>query len=223
MDKAVVLLSGGMDSATLLYYLRKKMGISDIHALTFAYGQKHARELDMARWLAKEVGVTAHVVLDISFFGQLAADGSALTNAAIPVPDLASLAPDVKMQPPTYVPNRNMTFLSIAAAYAESRKIQDIFYGAQAQDEYGYWDCSLDFVRRINEVMNLNRRNPVKVQAPFAGMSKSEVARIGQELGVDFSRTWTCYRGGAEPCGTCPSCVERVRALESLRADRKQD
>lgn len=216
MEKAVVLLSGGMDSATLAYYIRKRLGVKELYSLSFSYGQKHARELEMARRQAQNVEVKEHRVLDIFFFGGIATIGSALTDASVRVPDLEEIGREQRMQPPTYVPNRNMTFLSIGAAFAESRGVQDVFYGAQAQDEYGYWDCSVDFVRKMNEVLALNRRYPVKVHAPFAGLSKADVLKMGLELGVDYGQTWTCYRGGEQPCGTCPSCVERKKAFEAV-------
>jgi 7-cyano-7-deazaguanine synthase len=114
-----------------------------------------------------------------------------------------------------------MVLLALAAAYAEAKGVQDVFYGAQRQDEYGYWDCSGKFVERLNDVLSLNRGKPVRVHAPFARMRKAEVLRLGLELGVDYEHTWTCYRGGAKPCGTCPSCVERDAAFREVsRAKR---
>ena len=134
------------------------------------------------------------------------------------MPDLSDVQPEDRMQPATYVPNRNMILLSLAAAFAEAQGAADVFYGAQAQDEYGYWDCSQDFVNRMNDVLSLNRKGRVKIRAPFASMSKAEVVKIGLELGVDYDHTWTCYRGGDEPCGTCPSCVERNRAFSEAKS-----
>ncbi len=218
---AVVLLSGGVDSTTLLYYIRKRLNVVNIYALSFLYGQKHFRELTMAEWQAKAVHVAEHQVIDISFFGSLLEGASALTDRSIPVPDLGKLNAEQKRQPPTYVPNRNMVFLSLAAAYAEARGVRDIFYGAQAQDEYGYWDCTVDFVRKINDVLRLNRRGAVRVHAPFAGMSKAYVVRMGTRLGVDYAHTWSCYRGGRIPCGRCPSCMERKKAFKNWKEIRK--
>lgn len=214
MKKALILLSGGVDSATLLAYVRKRMEVSDVIALSFVYGQKHSRELDCARWQAAQLGATEHRIIDISFFGDLVEGSSALTDGSIPVPELDAVQAEDRMQPLTYVPNRNMVFLSLAAAFAEAREIADVFYGAQAQDEYGYWDCSQDFVRRINDLFSLNRKGRIRIWAPFAALPKSAVVKIGLELGVDYSHTWTCYRGGDKPCGTCPSCVERRRAFK---------
>ena len=216
MKKAVILLSGGMDSSTLLHYVKKRLGVSEIHVVTFLYGQKHSREVEMARWQAESVGVVAHKEVDIGTYGSLVTGGSALTDQEIPVPDLCEIAESALSQPSTYVPNRNMILLSLAAAYAEVQGIPGVFYGAQAQDEYGYWDCTSDFVKRLNGVLKLNRRNAVTVHAPFVGMRKSEVLKIGLELGVDYDHTWTCYRGAGAACGSCPSCVERMNAFAEL-------
>jgi 7-cyano-7-deazaguanine synthase len=213
MNNAVVLLSGGLDSSVLLHEVRRRMGGGALHALSFFYGQKHARELEMARAQAAAAGVVSHRVVDISFFKELTAGGSALTDDAIPVPDLASLSGSQLAQPPTYVPNRNMMLLSLAAAYAETAAAWDVFYGAQKQDRYGYWDCTPDFIERINDLLALNRVRPVRVHAPFASLSKAGIVRLGIELGVDFSRTWSCYRGIPPACGTCPTCVERLAAF----------
>jgi 7-cyano-7-deazaguanine synthase len=213
--KAVVLLSGGMDSATLLHYVRKELKIPFVLALSVRYGQKHLRELDMARWQAEAVGVAEHRIVDMSFLGDLIGGASALTAAGVPVPDLTELSEQQRRQPPTYVPNRNMALLAVAAAYAEARDVADLYYGAQAQDEYGYWDCTVDFLRRINDVLRLNRGKPVTVHAPLIERSKADVLRLGAGLGVDFSHTWSCYRGEAKPCGDCPTCVERRNAFRA--------
>jgi len=217
MDKAVVLLSGGMDSVTLLHDVCKRQAVPVVYALTFDYGQKHTREMSEARWNAAYAGVAEHREVDLSLYGDLLAGGSALTDPATAVPDMDEVAEDQLDQPPTYVPNRNMVLLSLAAAYAESRGVGAVFYAAQAQDRYGYWDCTPGFVDALNAVLGLNRRGAVTVHAPYAGMSKGEVLKIGLEIGVDYSHTWTCYRGGAAPCGTCPSCVERAAAFAAAR------
>jgi len=221
MKAAVILLSGGMDSTTVLHYVRMRLGVPVLYALSVLYGQKHSREIAMAKWQARRAGVTEHKVIDLSFFGGLTAGASALTDAAIAVPDMSAVRGRLRRQPPTYVPNRNMILISLAAAYAEAKGVRDIFYGAQAQDYYGYWDCTVDFVRKINDVLRLNRRRAVRVHAPFAGMSKTAVAGIGMKLGVDYSHTWSCYRGGKQACGKCPSCVERNKALKNARREVK--
>ena len=106
-----------------------------------------------------------------------------------------------------------MMLLSMAAAYAEAAGIADIYYGAQAQDEYGYWDCTPAFLEGLNAVFALNRRTPVKVHAPLVHHSKADNVLMGIDLGVDFGQTWSCYRGGDSACGTCPTCVERLNAF----------
>lgn len=214
--KAVVLLSGGLDSSTLLHYVIQRLGATDVYALSFIYGQKHQCELQAAAWQAKAAGVKAHDVVDMGFFGALTPGASALTDARLRVPRLSDLAATELNQPPTYVPNRNMMLLSVAAAYAEARGVTSLFYGAQTQDSYGYWDCTPEFLEKINAVLGLNRRNPVTVIAPFVSLRKADEIRLGLTLGVDYAHTWTCYRGGAIPCGECPSCVERAGAFAEV-------
>lgn len=216
IESAVVLLSGGLDSSTLLSLVCKELGASRVCALSFLYGQKHSRELGMARWQAANAGVAEHREMDASFLGDVIGSASALIGGGVPVPDLTEIDEESLSQPSTYVPNRNMILLSLSAAYAESNGISEVFYGAQAQDRYGYWDCTPDFVERINNVLALNRNTAVRVHAPFVAMSKAEVLKIGLEIGVDYAHTWTCYRGGERPCGLCPSCVERRTAFEEL-------
>ena len=212
MRSALVLLSGGMDSTTLLHRLRHEHPAADLHALSLHYGQRHARELTMARWQAERLGVP-YQVGDLAFLGPLVAAGTTLVSAGGEVPALDSVPEAMRDQPPTYVPNRNMILLAIAAAHAEAHGIGDLFYGAQAQDEYGYWDCTPEFIARLNHTFSLNRRQPVQIHAPFAHTRKADIVRFGVELGVDFGHTWTCYRGGERPCGVCPACVERAAAF----------
>ena len=215
MKKAAVLLSGGLDSTTLLHYVVKTLKAEEVFALSFDYGQKHSRELDVAQWQCEQLPqVKEHNVLDLSFMGGFLGASSALVKGGVEVPELKDIAEDDLDQPVTYVPNRNMMLLSIAASYAENRDCRHLYYGAQAQDEYGYWDCTEDFLERMNGVFSLNRRTGVKVEAPFVNMSKGIVAGIGLGLDVDYSKTWTCYRGGEQPCGVCPSCAERALAFK---------
>ncbi len=219
MKNAVVLLSGGIDSSTLLHYVKNVLDVADVGALSFRYGQKHSCELNAAEWQANAVGVTQFKCVDVSCFGELTHGGSALTDPKIEVPDLTALDRNQLDQPPTYVPNRNMMFLSLAAAWAETIGVQDVFYGAQAQDRYGYWDCTVDFAARINDVLALNRRLPVQVHSPLAEKSKKQVVELGAELGVDFAHTWSCYRGSDLACGRCPTCIERKEAFEAAGVD----
>ncbi len=217
-NAAVVLISGGMDSTVLLHQVVKELKRGPVYALSFNYGQRHARELACAEIQSAAAGAAEHEVIDLSFFGEIVADATTLVTGGEEVPDLSELDEESLDQPPTYVPNRNMMLLSIAAAYAEARGVGDVFYGAQAHDEYGYWDCTEDFLARINEVLALNRRDAVTVHAPFVGTKKSALIPLGLSLGVDFAQTWSCYRGGETACGTCPTCVERLKAFAQASA-----
>lgn len=215
---AVVLLSGGADSTVLIHHVTRDLQRAPVLALSFDYGQRHARELACARYQAEAVGAE-HAVIDLAFLGPMLAPGSTLIAGGGAVPDLADLDEAALAQPPTYVPNRNMMLLAMAAACAEARGLHAVFYGAQAQDEYGYWDCTGDFVDRINATLGLNRETPVTVHAPFLDKPKSETVRLGLALGVDFAHTWSCYRGGDTACGTCPTCVERLNAFRAAGAE----
>jgi 7-cyano-7-deazaguanine synthase len=215
MKEAVLLLSGGIDSTTLLYHVQNVIGVQRVHALSFLYGQKHAKEVEMAKWQASNADVSGHEIIDITFLKQLLQGSSALTDESIAVPELDSVPDSERDQPVTYVPNRNMVLLSLAAARAEALGIEDLFYGAQAQDEYGYWDCTGEFLNGINAVLSLNRRKAVHVHAPFLAQSKGEIVSMGEKLGVDYAHTWSCYCGEDTPCGTCPTCVERANAFAS--------
>lgn len=210
---ALVLLSGGLDSSVLLRFVVQSLHHSPVQTLSYDYGQRHRRELASAAWQAKACEIESHREIDISFVGDVLKGATTLVSAGADVPDLGDLSDGELDQPPTYVPNRNMMLLSIAVAYAEAQGIQHVFYGAQAQDEYGYWDCTAEFVERVNSLLSLNRRERVTVHAPFIDKKKSELVTLGVELGVDFSRTWSCYRGGELACGTCPTCVERLNAF----------
>ena len=215
MKKASVLISGGLDSSTLLHYVVKELGYTHVSALSFDYGQRHARELDCAKTQCAALdAVIEHQILDISYMGAFLGATSALVAGGEQVPELQDILESDLDQPVTYVPNRNMMLLSIAAAFGESRTCSHLFYGAQAQDEYGYWDCTVEFLEKINQVFALNRRTPVLVEAPFVSMDKGSLLKIGQALGVNYADTWTCYRGGEKPCMVCPSCVERALAFE---------
>lgn len=212
---ATILLSGGLDSTILLHHVAFERREEPLYLLSFNYGQRHNRELDMARWQARQVpAVAEHRVADMSMLAELLGNSSALLATGESVPDLSEIAPEKRAQPPTYVPHRNLILLSLAAAYAESRGCPSVYYGAQAHDQYGYWDCTPEFIQRANSLLSLNRSIPVTIKAPFAEMSKADEILIGQKLGVDFSKTWSCYRGDETPCGTCPTCVERSNAFK---------
>lgn len=212
MADSVAIVSGGMDSVTLLHYL-VKVEKRRPAVLTFLYGQKHGREIDCARSQVASLGLREHLVMDLGLLRPLFAS-SALVSPDRDVPAMAEVEGDA--QPATYVPNRNMVFLALGAAYAENHGATDVFYGAQQHDLYGYWDTTPQFLARLNQVYNLNRKTPVQIHAPFVGSSKAEVLRRGLELEVDYGQTWSCYEGKEVACGSCPTCAERLAAFAEL-------
>jgi len=212
--KAVVLLSGGMDSATTAAIARDQ-GFA-VHALSFRYGQRHAIELEAARQVAQALGLIRHVVLDIDLraFG-----GSALT-AAIAVPKDRPLAAMRDGVPSTYVPARNTIFLAFALAFAETIGSTDIFIGANAIDYSGYPDCRPEFLAAFQHMARLGTRMgsegaPLTVHAPLIELTKADIVRRGQALGVDFALTRTCYDPSPDgaACGRCDACQLRLKGF----------
>ena len=212
MVDSVGIVSGGLDSVTLLHHLVKTEGRNPA-VISFAYGQKHGKELDYAREQVKLLGCGEHLVLDLTPF-QALFGRSSLVSAAVAVPDMTEVEGDP--QPSTYVPNRNMIFLALAAAYAEANGVSEVYYGAQQHDRYGYWDTTPQFLESLNSVYSLNRKTPVRIKAPFVRYSKADILRLGLELEVDYSMTWSCYVGQEKACGRCPTCAERVAAFAEL-------
>jgi 7-cyano-7-deazaguanine synthase len=212
MIDSVAIVSGGMDSVTLLYYLIKAQQRRPA-ILTFIYGQKHSKEVKLAQYHATLLGCDTHMILNLSSLQPLFAS-SALVSQAIAVPDIDAVQGDT--QPLTYVPNRNMIFLALAVAYAESHNVTDVFYGAQQHDMYGYWDTTPQFLAQVNQVYRLNRKAPIYIQAPFVTYSKADILRAGLEMNVDYSQTWSCYEGQELACGRCPTCAERLSAFAEM-------
>lgn len=217
--KAVVLLSGGLDSATVLAMARNEG--YEPYALSFRYGQRHDVELDAAKKVAAALGAAKHVVMDFDLrvFG-----GSALT-ADIDVPQHDS-ADDLETSeiPITYVPARNTVFLSFALAWAETLNVSDLFIGVSAVDYSGYPDCRPEFIRAYEQMANLatkagvEGRQHLRVHAPLIELSKAQTIARGLELGVDYSLTHSCYapNAGGRACGGCDSCLIRGRAFADL-------
>lgn len=214
--KAVVLLSGGLDSSTVVAMALDR-GF-DVYALSFSYGQRHTAELEASRAVAEQFKITRHVVIDIDLqrFG-----GSALT-ADIDVPkgrDLAEMDRDI---PVTYVPARNTIFLSYALAWAEVLGAEHIFIGVNAVDYSGYPDCRPEFIEAYERMANLATRAgvegnaPLRIETPLLNMSKAEIIRKGVDLGVDYSRTNTCYDpvDSGAPCGACDACLLRANGFK---------
>ena len=216
---AVVLLSGGLDSTTVLA-IAKSEGFS-VHALTFRYGQRHSVEVDAAKAIARRAGVARHHIVDIDLtvFG-----GSALT-ADIPVPKDRDLAPGstgAKEIPITYVPARNTIFLSYALALAEVVEASNIFIGVNALDYSGYPDCRPEYIEAFERMANLATRAGVEgrtrlvIRTPLISLSKAAIITLGRSLGVDYSATTSCYDPGAdgEACGRCDACQLRLKGFD---------
>jgi 7-cyano-7-deazaguanine synthase len=199
MKKVVVPISGGMDSTVLLHKASKEF--DKVYCLSYDYGQRHGRELEYAKIqveYAKRNGKAhiEHQVLDVGFLKELVPTSS-LTNSDIDTPDVREMKGEA--QPQSYVPNRNMIFLSIAVAKAEAVGAEVWHGAAQADSLAGYWDGSVEFLNSYNDLLQLNRENPVKVKATLIDMSKKEIVELGVELGVRFSETYTCYTGDKLP------------------------
>jgi 7-cyano-7-deazaguanine synthase len=215
---AVVLLSGGLDSTTVLA-IAKSEGFA-VHALSFRYGQRHSAEIDAAKRIASRAGVRRHHIVDIDLtqFG-----GSALT-ADIPVPkdrDLAPSSREAKEIPVTYVPARNTIFLSYALALAEVTGSSSIFIGVNALDYSGYPDCRPEYIKAFEEMANLATRAAVEgksrvmIRTPLISLSKAAIITLGTSLGVDYSHTTSCYDPGrnGEACGRCDACQLRLKGF----------
>jgi 7-cyano-7-deazaguanine synthase len=213
--KAVVLLSGGLDSTTVL-----AVALADgyaAHALSFRYGQRHAAELQAARGIAAAAGVP-HRVVDIDL---RAIGGSALTDDAIDVPKDRSESQMGADIPVTYVPARNTVFLAIALGYAETLSTGDIFIGVNALDYSGYPDCRPEFIAAFEQLAQVatadgvNGRVRYRIHAPLVTMTKADIIKRGLALGVDYSRTHSCYAPAADggACGRCDSCLLRKKGF----------
>lgn len=208
--KAVVLLSGGLDSATALAMAQANG--HEVYAMSFRYGQRHDIELEAAAAVARDRGVAEHRIADIDL---AAFGGSALTDPDIDVPEAPS-----EGIPVTYVPARNTIFLAYALAWAEVLAADAIYVGVNAVDYSGYPDCRPEYIAAFERMANLATRRgvegePVTIQAPLINWSKAEIIRRGTELGVDYARTVSCYQADrhGRACGVCDSCRLRARGF----------
>lgn len=208
--KAVVLLSGGLDSATVLYVARKE-GIH-CYCLSFDYGQRHRRELVSARRLASGAGSPFEI---ISF--SLPWKGSALLDEGVSIPKGRTLKEMGEDLPSTYVPARNTIFLSFASSWAEAIGAFSIHIGANALDFSGYPDCRPEYFEHFNRMIakgTKRKTRAIEVVAPLVDKTKSEIIQWGTQLGVPYAWTWSCYEGEEVPCGACDSCLLRAKGFE---------
>src|SRR4028119_2359538 len=201
MVKAVILLSGGLDSSTVLY--QAKDSECECYAISFDYQQRHQRELHAAVAIAHSAGVIDHklVSFDLRQWG-----GSALTDDSIDLPRLSSMTEMSQNIPVTYVPARNTIFLSFALAYAETIAAQRIYIGVNALDYSGYPDCRPDYIQAMQEVFRLGTKQgregkPISIFTPLINLKKTEIIQLGNTLGVPWEQTWSCYVGGEVACG----------------------
>ena len=219
--RAVVLLSGGLDSATTLAVARQQGYVA--YALSFRYGQRHQIELDAAARVAQAVGAAEHVEVDIDLrrFG-----GSALTSD-LPVPHRERVEDLGDGIPVTYVPARNTVFLSFALAWAETLLASDIFIGVNALDYSGYPDCRPEYIEAFERMANLatkagvEGRQDLRIHAPLIHLTKSQIIKLGRSLGVDYGLTHSCYDPGPSGrlCGSCDSCLLRAKGFAEAGVD----
>lgn len=214
--KALVLLSGGIDSTTCLGIAVDKYGNDDVTALSVFYGQRHDKELQSAKAVAEYYNVK-HIELDLtSVFTD--ADCSLLktSDKAVPTESYAEQIKKTKGEPvSTYVPFRNGLFLSVAVCVALSNKCKVVYYGAHADDSAGsaYPDCGEEFNNAITEAVYAGSGGKLTVVAPFIGLTKAEVVSVGLQLKVPYELTWSCYNGKDRPCGVCGTCIDRAKAF----------
>ncbi|HZJ92252.1 MAG TPA: 7-cyano-7-deazaguanine synthase QueC [Thiopseudomonas sp.] len=205
--RAVILLSGGLDSATVLASARAQG--YDCYTISFDYGQRHRSELEASRRISEALGAIEHKVIGIDLDGM---GGSALTDSSLAIPE-ASQSDEI---PITYVPARNTVFLSLALGWAEVLQAYDIFIGVNDVDYSGYPDCRMEFIQAFEQVANLATREGVegrkfRIQAPLQSMSKADIIQLGTQLGVDYALTVSCYQADnkGRACGVCDSCQLR--------------
>jgi 7-cyano-7-deazaguanine synthase len=208
--KAVVIYSGGMDSFTLLNRVIKDG--YDVYALTFNYGQKHVKEVEVASTVCKQLNVP-HKILDISPINQLMQSSSLV--GSLEVPEGHYEADNMKS---TMVPNRNMILLSLAIGYAVDIEASKVYYGAHAGDHAIYPDCRPEFVHAMNDVAQIANYEPISIETPYLNSSKGEILKDGLSMNLTYENTWTCYNGREKACGKCGACVERLEAFADNNA-----
>lgn len=211
----VVVLSGGMDSTIAMRIAVAKYGAENVAAITYFYGQKQAVEIEKAKESTALLGVK-HKIVDASFLGEISKGFSANVDTDMAMPTIKDVLGDAR--PKTYVPNRNMILMSIAAAYAEVNDVDTIITGLQSTDEYGYHDTTARWTGKLNDLLSENRIIKIKLIAPFVTLSKSDELQVLKELDGNMDllkHSLTCYNPNehGESCGNCPSCSERINAF----------
>lgn len=210
MKKAIVLLSGGLDSTTTLYYAKSKG--YDCHCLIFDYGQRHRKEIDAAKRIARLAGCRYKVVK----FG-LPWKGSSLLDDGLKIPEVTRLQgrKAASVIPNTYVPARNIIFLSFGLSHAEAIGADSIFIGANAVDYSGYPDCRPEFFKAFRGVVKTGTKvgSGMEIKAPLVKKTKKEIVELAKRLGAPLELTWSCYKGETRPCGVCDSCVLRKKGF----------
>lgn len=210
-NKAVVILSGGIDSTTLCYKCVDKN--IEVFPLTLDYGQKHVKEIEFSNKICSRLKLKSKVV-DLRSIQKLLL-GSALTDNNVKIPEVPETTEHYETLKQTIVPNRNSIFLSLAVGYAQSIGINTVFFGAHHSDRGVYPDCRKEFVAEFESAQRLANDNAkLEINAPFVDLNKSEIVKFGSELGVPYEDTWSCYVGGEMHCGLCSSCRERKRAFK---------
>jgi 7-cyano-7-deazaguanine synthase len=206
----MVVLSGGQDSTTCLYWALKKFGADAVETVTFDYGQRHRIELECAAAVASKAGVQ-NVLLPIDTFGVLGA--TALTDDQIAVK--SELDPDTQL-PNTFVPGRNLIFLTYAAALAYQRGVKHLVTGVAQTDYSGYPDCREETITSLENTINLGMETEIQIHTPLMHLSKADTVRLAKEVGAleAMANTHTCYNGQRPPCGECPACVLRAKGFE---------
>ncbi len=215
--KAVVILSGGLDSTTCMGFAAEEG--YELFPLTFDYGQRHKVEIEHAAKVAEYYGVPAErrKLIDLEFLHRFG--GSALTDDSIEVPVQRELGEDAGNDiPATYVPGRNLLFLSIAASYAETISAQAVYIGVNALDYSGYPDCRPEFIEKMEEVIRIGTKAGVEghefhIETPLITLSKAQIIREGMRMKVPYHLTTSCYKGGEQACGVCDSCLLRLKGF----------
>lgn len=201
---SLIILSGGMDSVTLLYEYQKDIAL----AVTFDYGSNHAqKEIECAKYHCDKLGIK-HIIIPLQFMKQYFK--SSLLQSGKMIPDGHYTDENMKS---TVVPFRNGIMLSIACGIAESNELKRVLIANHAGDHAIYPDCRKEFIKSMSDAMTNGTYEHIKVFAPYTSLSKTQIARIGKEIGIDYSKTYSCYKGGEKHCGTCGTCVERKEAL----------